>query len=67
MRSTYFESHLETLLERDLRLIQATTLTYDSIRSVLAQVAQNQGEPVDYAATARSSQISVITLTPSHR
>ena len=62
IRRTYFETHLETLLDRDLRLIHPTNLEYRMIRSVLAFLAEGQGDAIDYTHLARSSQISVITI-----
>jgi predicted AAA+ superfamily ATPase len=62
VRLTYFESQLETLLDRDLRLVQATTVPFANLKGLLTLMAQNQGQPTDYAELARSSQISVITL-----
>ncbi len=62
VRKNKFAAHLETLIERDLRLIQATTLPNSTIRTLIEELALVQGEPVDWGLLARNSGIAVNTL-----
>ena len=62
IRSQRFETQLETLLDRDLRLISETTLDFGALRRILQYLAQNQGSPLDLAKTSRAVRISPITL-----
>lgn len=63
MRMQKLELQVETLLERDLRLVVATSITYKSLRDLLSLLATYQGEPFEIYEIARKSQISVPTLT----
>lgn len=62
IRKTKFESHIETLLERDLRLVLKTTLDYRTLRGLLAYLAVQQGKPLEYAEVSRATKISYRTL-----
>jgi predicted AAA+ superfamily ATPase len=62
MRRLKWESQLETILIRDLELISKTTLNYQSKRETLAELARNQGSPLDYKELARKVRISAPTL-----
>jgi uncharacterized protein len=62
IRAEKFESHLDTLLNRDIRLIFNTTLLYSSLRSLLRHLAQNQGHPFNLQAASQASRISPITV-----
>jgi len=57
-----FETQIETLLERDLRLLVQTTLEYRTLRNLLVLLASNQGLPLDLASLARAARISVPAL-----
>ena len=61
-RKQKFELQVETLLERDLRLIVDTKISYDSLRRLLVELANNQLEPFEIYPLARATQISVPTL-----
>jgi predicted AAA+ superfamily ATPase len=61
-RNRLFETHLETLLERDLKLVLQTTLGYRTLRGLLEVLALTQGEPVEFAELGRRVGISVVTL-----
>jgi predicted AAA+ superfamily ATPase len=62
VREQHFEAHLDTLLNRDLRQVSATTLGYGPLRALLAHLADQQGRPFVLGNAARASQISVVTL-----
>lgn len=62
VREQRFEAHLDTLLNRDLRQISATTLGYGPLKSLLAHLARMQGRAFVAADAARASQISLVTL-----
>lgn len=61
-RNSKFKSHLETLLQRDIRLIIETTVPYENLRALLTYFAASQGLPMNWANAARSTQISLVTL-----
>ena len=61
-RDAKFKSHIETLLQRDIRLIADTSVPYENLRSLLAYFAAHQGESFNLANAARASQISQVTL-----
>ena len=62
IRRQRFETQIETLLERDLRLLVQTTLDFRTLRNLLVLLAVNQGQPLDLASLARASRISVPAL-----
>ncbi|MCM2276802.1 MAG: AAA family ATPase [Oligoflexia bacterium] len=62
IRRQRFETQINTLLERDLKLIQQTTLSYRVLRHLLALLAERNGAPLDLAALNRETRISVPTL-----
>jgi predicted AAA+ superfamily ATPase len=62
IRSQRFETQLETMLGRDLKLVSETTLEYRSIRDFVVFLANRQGHPIEYAEAARATRISVPTL-----
>lgn len=62
IRANYFESQLDTLLERDLRLIYATSLPYRTLKSILTWIALHQGEPLDYTEISKFAQTSALTV-----
>ncbi len=62
IRATKFDAHIETILDRDLRLLYKTTLPFRSLRFLLTLLAMRQGAPFDLMSTARQSRISAPTL-----
>lgn len=61
-RNAKLKNHIETLLQRDLQMIVETTTPYENLRGLLIYLAANQGQPVNLANAARSTQISQATL-----
>lgn len=57
-----FETQIETLLERDLRLLLQTTLGYRALRELLATLADRQGEPLELSSLSRATRISTPAL-----
>jgi predicted AAA+ superfamily ATPase len=62
VRKNRFAAHLETLIERDLRLILTTTLPNSTIRTLTEELAQVQGEPLEWSLLARNTGIATNTL-----
>lgn len=62
IQSNYFESQLDTLLERDLKLVYATSLPYRTLKAILTWIALHQGEALDYVEIAKFSQTSALTV-----
>lgn len=62
IREQKFETQLQTMLERDLRLIVETSLPYSSLKLLLATLAGVQAMPLDLTFLSRQSRISVPTL-----
>ncbi len=62
IRLKKLENHLETILDRDLRLIVETSIPYPTLRNLVSVLAETQGEPVEYASLSRKTRISVLTL-----
>lgn len=62
VRQQRFETQIETLLERDLRLLVQTTLDFRVLRNFLSVLAIRQGKPIEWAELARASRISVPAL-----
>jgi predicted AAA+ superfamily ATPase len=62
VRKQLFATHLETLLERDLKLLLQTTIPFSSLRALTELLALSQGEPVEIAGLARKSGISSRTV-----
>lgn len=62
IRAQRFETMIGTLLERDLRLILETTLSFSTLRNLLAALALNQGQPLEWTKLSRQTRISVPTL-----
>jgi predicted AAA+ superfamily ATPase len=53
VRTPRFEAQIETLLERDLRLLVNTPVSYRQLRELLAELARYQGQPLNYLALGR--------------
>jgi len=62
LRAQKFETQINTMLERDLKLIIQTSLGYRSLRHLLVQLAYHVGFPFDWASLSRETRISVPTL-----
>ena len=62
IRSQRFETQLETLLDRDLRLVSDTSLDFGPLRALAQYLARNQGMPFDYSKASRSIRITPITI-----
>lgn len=62
IREQKFETQLNAMLERDLKLIVSTTLPYSSLKLLLVALAQRQAQPVDLTFLSRQTHISVPTI-----
>lgn len=62
VRSDRLQSQLDTLLNRDLRLVQNSSLPYQAIRGVLEHLAMVQGEPFELKEAVRATQVSAVTI-----
>lgn len=62
IRRQRFETQIDTLLERDLRLILETSISLRNLRSLLAILALYQCEPLELSSISRKASISVPTL-----
>ena len=62
IRAQKFESQIETILTRDLRLLIETTLSLESLRRVLSMLALQQGQPLELADLSRKTRISIPAL-----
>ncbi len=58
LRSAAFESHLDTVLNRDLQLIYETRLDFTALRQFIRSLARQAGMALDYAELARQARIS---------
>ncbi len=57
-----FETQIETLLERDLRLLIQTSVSLSSLRRLLVELAKAQGQILNLVQLSRISRISTPTL-----
>lgn len=62
VRRQRFETQIETMLERDLRLLVQTTLDLRTLRNLLVQLAQRQTQPLELAEVSRAARVSVPAL-----
>ena len=62
-RKQLFESQLNLILDRDLRLVCDTNLSFLRLRVLVRLLAENQNRPLNVAELARKSRISAPTLT----
>lgn len=62
MRRQRFETQVETLLERDLRLLVQTSLDFRALRNLLSVLAVRQARPIELAEVSRAAHISVPAL-----
>jgi predicted AAA+ superfamily ATPase len=62
IRAGRFESQIETILDRDLRLLLETSLPFVTLRRVLAELAACVGEPLNLSNLHRRTRVSPNTL-----
>jgi predicted AAA+ superfamily ATPase len=62
IRAQRFETQINTVLERDLRLLIQTTLPFRSLRQLFVSLAKQVGAPLDVTSLARETRISMPTL-----
>lgn len=62
IREQKFETQLNTMLERDLKLVVPTTLPYSSLKLLLTALAQRQSQTIDLTSISRQIHISVPTI-----
>lgn len=62
IRAQRFETQLNTILERDLKLIYETPLSYQTLRNLAVQLSLMQGKPLEWQNLGRQTRISVPTL-----
>lgn len=61
IRAARFETQLETLLERDIRLLLNTPVSYRNLKELLRGIAIAQGLPINYSKLARRAGVSTPT------
>jgi predicted AAA+ superfamily ATPase len=62
IRRQRFETQINTILERDLKLVLNTTLSYPVLKNLLQVLALAQGTPLEVTNISRQVRISVPTL-----
>jgi len=62
-RKQLFESQLNLILDRDLRLVCDTNLSFLRLRVLVRLIAENQNKPLNISELSRKSRISSPTLT----
>ncbi|MCM2279317.1 MAG: AAA family ATPase [Oligoflexia bacterium] len=62
VRHSKWRDQLDTLLDRDLRLILETSITLPVLRTLVESLAEVQGEPLELARLSRKTRISRVTL-----
>lgn len=62
IRAQRFETMLNTILERDLRLLLKTTLSYSTLRNLVAALALRQAQPLEWASLSRQTRVSAPSL-----
>ena len=62
VRADRWQTQIDTLLNRDIRLIQQTSLPYQSLRDLLEFLAIRQGKPFELNEAVSASQISAVTI-----
>jgi predicted AAA+ superfamily ATPase len=62
IREQKYETQINTILERDLKLLVQTSLNYRTLRTLLSALAQRIGSPLDWASLSRETRISVPTV-----
>lgn len=62
VRSARFETQLETLLERDIRLLLNTQVPYRRLKALLSSLAMNQGFPLNLTDLAKFANVTPPTV-----
>ena len=62
IREQKFETQINTILERDLKILVQTTLNYRTLRLLLSRLAHRIGTPLDWSILSRETRISVPTI-----
>lgn len=62
VRADRWQSQIDALLNRDLRLVQNTSLPYAALRQLLEFLALNQGAPFELQRAVKATQISAVTI-----
>lgn len=62
VRANQLDTNLQTMLDRDLRLIYQTNLRYSTLHAVLAYLASLQGNAVNLTDVSRKTRVSLPTL-----
>jgi len=62
IRAQRFDTQINTILERDLRLLLQTTLPFKSLRGLFVAVARQVGAPLEVTTLSRETRISLPTL-----
>lgn len=62
IRKQKFETQLDALLERDLKLVFETRISITTLRQLLKTLAANQGQPLEWASLSRKTRIATPTL-----
>lgn len=61
-RRNKFKSHIETLLQRDIRQISNTTLDYQSLLGLLTHIAETEGKPFQVSEAAKTTRLAQNTI-----
>ncbi|NDF15990.1 ATP-binding protein [bacterium] len=62
IRAQRFETQINTILERDLRLLIQTSLPYSTLRRILEILASQSGGPLNLSEIHRKTRVSMPTL-----
>ncbi len=62
LRSKKYDQQLFTMLDRDLRKVVKTKISYPILRNLLSALARAQGEAIEFQQLQKETQISVPTL-----
>ncbi len=62
LQRSRFEEQLRTMLDRDLRILTGTGMSYDQLRDFLAAIADAEFEPLNLSGLARRIKVSSPTL-----
>lgn len=57
-----FETQINTILERDLKLLQQTSLSYATLSKLIQSLSRQFAEPLNISQIARETRISMPTL-----
>jgi predicted AAA+ superfamily ATPase len=62
MTARLWEDHVNTLLDRDLKLIIQTSVRLESLKKLMRSLAETVGEPLDLSKLSRETRISRVTM-----